>query len=159
MSDARFEDGDDAPLRLIAQGAADLPVLAALVQDAVLPVTEMTFARRRQRFALLLNRFRWEDKPAAEREGRPYERVRSLLVFDNVLGVRLQGIDREDRTVILSLLSVDFRAGAEGTGTVDLVFAGDGTIALEVEALEASLTDVSRPYRANSGRAPGHDTD
>jgi len=27
---------------------------------------------------------------------------------------------------------------------------------LQVEALEATLTDVSRPYRANSGQAPKH---
>ena len=41
MSDARFEDGADTPLRVIAQGPDDLPVLAALLQDAVFPITEM----------------------------------------------------------------------------------------------------------------------
>ena len=156
MTDARFEDADDAPLRLIAQGAEDLGILAALVQDAVFPITEMTYSKRQHRFALLLNRFRWEDKPAAEAEGRPYERVRSLLVFDNVLGVRSQGIDRADKDTILSLLSLTFTPGSEGAGVVDLTLAGDGTVALQVEALEATLTDVSRPYRANSGHAPQH---
>lgn len=159
MTDARFEDADDAPLRLIAQSAEDLQVLAALVQDAVFPITEMTFSKRQHRFALLLNRFRWEDKPAAEREGRPFERVRSLLVFDDVLRVRSQGIDRDDKDTILSLLSVTFVAGEEGSGIVELVLAGDGTVALQVEALEATLTDVSRPYRANSGLVPQHGPD
>lgn len=157
MSDARFEDADDAPLRLMAQGDSDLQVLAALVQDAVFPITEMTYAKRQHRFALLLNRFRWEDQAAAERQGRPFERVRSLLVFDNVLGVRSQGIDRADKETILSLLSVSFVPGAEGAGVVELVLAGDGAVALQVEVLEAVLTDVSRPYRANSGQAPGHE--
>jgi hypothetical protein len=157
--DARFEDADDAPLRLIAQGAEDLQVLAALMQDAVFPITEMTFAKRQHRFALLLNRFRWEDKAAAEREGRPFERVRSLLVFDNVLGVRSQGIDRGDKDTILSLLGVTFSPGQQGSGVVELVLAGDGSVALQVEALEATLTDVSRPYRANSGRVPDHGQD
>ena len=99
MIDARFEDADDAPLRLMAQNADDLRVIAALLQDAVFPMTDMTFAKRLHRFALLVNRCRWEDQSAAEREGRPFERVRSLLVFDNVLGVRFQGIDRAGRAL------------------------------------------------------------
>jgi hypothetical protein len=156
MTDARFEDGDDAPLRLIAQAPDDLEVMAALVQDAVFAITDMTFARRQHRFALLLNRFRWEDKPLAERAGRPFERVRSLMVFDNVLGVRSQGIDRGEADTILSLLQVRFLPGAEGAGVVELILAGDGVVALQVEALDVTLTDVSRPYRAISGKAPDH---
>ncbi len=156
MTDARFEDADDAPLRLIAQGEGDLQILGALVQDAVFPITEMTFSKRQHRFAVLLNRFRWEDKAAAEAEGRPYERVRSLLVFEDVLGVRSQGIDRGDKDTVLSLLSLSFTSGAEGAGVVELVLAGDGSVALQVEALEVTLTDVSRPYRANSGQVPRH---
>ena len=42
MNDARFEDGVDAPLHLKALDADDLPVLSALVQDAVFPANEMT---------------------------------------------------------------------------------------------------------------------
>lgn len=153
--DARFQDGDDAPLRLIAQEERDLQVLASLVQDAVFPITEMTFAKRQHRFALLLNRFRWEDSPAAEQVGRPFERVRSLLVFETVLGVRSQNIDRGEKDAVLSLLSLAFAPNDQG-GIVEIVLAGGGTIALQVEALEATLTDVSRPYRANSGHAPAH---
>ena len=153
--DARFQDGDDAPLRLIAQEMRDLEVLAALVQDAVFPTTEMTYAKRQHRFALLLNRFRWEDSPAAKRKGRPFERVRSLLVFDTVLGVRSQNIDRGDQDAVLSLLSVGFSPKEQG-GMVEIVLAGGGAISLQVEALEVMLTDVSRPYRANSGQAPVH---
>ena len=159
MTDARFEDADDAPLRLIAQSPDDLQVLAALVQDAVFPITEMTYSKRQHRFALLLNRFRWEDKAAAELEGRPFERVRSLLVFDDVLGVRSQGIDRGDKDTILSLLGITFSPAEEGSGVVELILAGDGTVALQMEALEVTLTDVSRPYRANSGHVPQHGSD
>ena len=42
MSDARFEDGAEQPLRLMAQDADDLAVLSALLQDAVFPIIEMT---------------------------------------------------------------------------------------------------------------------
>jgi Protein of unknown function (DUF2948) len=76
-----------------------------------------------------------------------------------VLAVRSQGIARDDADTILSLLSVTFHPGAEGAGRVELVLAGDGAVALEVDALEAVLTDVSRPYRAPSGHAPQHADD
>jgi hypothetical protein len=36
------------------------------------------------------------------------------------------------------------------------VLAGDGAIALEVEAVEVVLSDVSRPYYAPSLKAPAH---
>lgn len=153
--DARFQDGDDAPLRLIAQEVRDLEVMASLVQDAVFPITEMTYAKRQHRFALLLNRFRWEDTPAAKRTGRPFERVRSLLVFETVLGVRSQNIDRGAKDAVLSLLSIVFAPSDQG-GVVEITLSGGGAISLQVEALEATLTDVSRPYRANSGQAPKH---
>lgn len=156
MTDARFEDGAEAPLRLIAQMPDDLPVLAALLQDAVFPITEMTYDRKRRRFGLLLNRFRWEDRDAATRAGRAFERVQSLLVVQDVLAVRTNGIDRGDQEMVLSLLTLAFEAGADGAGALVLTLAGDGALSLQVEALDITLTDVTRPYRAPSGKAPTH---
>ena len=157
MTDAKFEDGGEGPLRLVAQDADDLKVISTLVQDAVLPVTEMTFDPRRHRFALLLNRFRWEDRAEAERVGRAYERVRSMLVVEDVLKVQSFGFDRADRDLVLSLLDIGFAAGADGTGRLTLTLAGDGAVALDVEALDLRLDDVTRPYRAPSGKVPRHD--
>ena len=37
-----------------------------------------------------------------------------------------------------------------------VALAGDGAIALEVEALDVRLDDVTRPYRAPSGKVPNH---
>ena len=151
--DARFEDGREAPLNLGAFDLEDLQVLSSLVQDAVFPVTEMAWRPRERRFALLLNRFRWED---AGRERHGAERVRSVLVVDHVLRVSSQGIDRGDKDTILSVLTVEFEPGEDGTGHVLLTLAGDGAIRLAVEALEVTLKDVTRPYKAPSGKAPEH---
>ncbi|KIC18530.1 DUF2948 family protein [Leisingera sp. ANG-DT] len=156
MTDASFEDGREAPLNLGALEEEDLKVLSSLLQDAVFPVTEMSWRASERRFALLVNRFRWEDRDAAERRGRTYERVQSLLVVDNVLGVSSQGVDRKDKDLILSLLSVTFEPGEDGAGHVLLTLAGDGAVRLSVEALEVSLRDVTRPYQAPSGQAPDH---
>jgi hypothetical protein len=155
MTDARFEDGAEAPLRLKAEGSDDLPVISALVQDAVFPISEMRFESRRRRFALLLNRFRWELQPESAARGG-YERVQSVLVVEDVQGVATQGIDRTDRDTILSLLSIGFEPGTDGAGRLVLVLAGDGAIALDVECLDVTLRDVTRPYRAPSGKAPRH---
>ena len=156
MADARFEDGAEAPLHLVARDAADLAVIAALVQDAVFPITEMRFQKNRRRFALLLNRFRWEDRDAALRANRPVERVRALLVADEVLAVRTQGIDRQERDTVLSLLDIGWEPGPDGTGGLTLTLAGDGAVHLAVEALEVTLKDVTRPYAAPSRRVPEH---
>ena len=155
--DARFEDGGERPLNLGALDTDDLQVISSLVQDAVFPVTEMKWLPGERRFALLINRFRWEDAPAAERRGRPVERVQSLLVVDNVLRVASQGVDRSDADVILSLLSVSFEPGEDAAGEVLLTLAGDGALRLSVEALEVSMKDVTRPYLAPSGHIPAHE--
>ncbi|MFN4202406.1 MAG: DUF2948 family protein [Tabrizicola sp.] len=157
MTDARFEDGGEAPLRLVAQDGEDLKVVSTLVQDAVLPVTEIRYDARRRRFAVLLNRFRWEDREEAERLGRAYERVRSLLVVEDVRKVQSMGFDRADKDLVLSVLSMSFDPGEDGTGRLSIVLAGDGAIALDVETLEVRLDDVTRPYRAPSGKVPRHD--
>jgi hypothetical protein len=155
-ADARFEDGGEGPLRLRALDAEDLAVISALVQDAVLPATEMRYDRRRRRFALLLNRFRWEDVAPAERRGRDFERVQAVLAIEDVTRVATQGLDRTDRDTVLSLLSVAFEPGEDGTGRVILTLAGDGAVAVDVEALEVTLQDVTRPYIAPSKSRPSH---
>jgi len=154
--DARFEDGAGQPLRLRAFDTDDLAVISGLVQDAVFPASEMRWEQGARRFGLLLNRFRWEDAPRAEARGRPYERVQSVLAFEDVLSVQSQGVAPGDSETVLSLLSVQFEPGPDGTGQVLLTLAGDGAIRLQVEALEAVLRDVTRPYAAPSGARPTH---
>lgn len=152
--DARFEDGREAPLNLGALDQEDLKVISALVQDAVFPASEMAWRARDRRFALLLNRFRWEDR-GRDRHGP--ERVQSLLVIENVLKVASQGVPRGDADTILSLLAIDWEPDEAPGGVLELQLAGDGAIRLEVEALEVALRDVTRPYRAPSRKAPTHD--
>lgn len=154
--DARFEDGGDRPLRLKALDAEDLMVLSALVQDSIFPAKEMVWKQKDRRFAILLNRFRWEDADSAERRGRPVERVQSVLVIEDAIAVQSSGVTKSDGEMILSLLSVGFEAGEDGTGHVLLTFAGDGQIRVAVEALEVIVKDVTRPYIAPSRKMPTH---
>jgi len=156
VSDATFEDGAEKPLRLKALDGEDLGVLSGLVQDAVFPASEMKWDRNARRFALLLNRFRWEDADTAEMRKRDYERVQSVLVVEDALRVQSQGVVAGDKDMVLSLLTVTFEVGEDGGGIVLLTLAGDGAIRVEVEALEVVLRDVTRPYVAPSKAKPAH---
>jgi hypothetical protein len=50
-------------LKLRARDGGDLEMIAAILQDALVPLDGMKYLPREQRFALMLNRFRWEGAP------------------------------------------------------------------------------------------------
>lgn len=151
--DARFEDGREAPLNLGALDAEDLKVISSLTQDAVFPASEMRWHQKGARFALLLNRVRWEDTGKTRHAA---ERVQSVLMFNNVQRVSTQGVAKGDADTILSLLHIEFNETDAPSGDVLLTLAGDGAIRLSVEALEVTLKDVTKPYVAPSRKLPEH---
>lgn len=159
MTDARFEDGiyTDQPLRLGAETAEDLQVISSLVQDAVGTTGEISWMPRRRRLVMLVNRFRWEDKEAAGREGRTFERVRTALMFDDVQGVKSQGLPVQDPDTVYSVLALAFDPGEDGAGQIQLTLAGDGMLALNVECINLRLTDLTRPWETTN--APDHGAD
>lgn len=141
------------PLRLLAEEAEDLEIISAAVQDAVVKAENLNYEARIHRFSLEINRYRWEEGVTQRRDG---ERVRSLLAFDGVLGVRTRAITKVDPELILSLLSVTFDPAPEPPGgTVTLLFAGDGEIVLDVEVLDATLLDSD--YIWNTKHTPSHE--
>ncbi len=137
---------------LAAQDAEDLEVISARLQDAVAQLKELAYLPKKRRFAALFNRFKWEDN----RRGANV-RVRSLLHFDGVLSVQSKGLKHGAPDAVVSLLAIRFtpRGGDDPAGTVELVFAGGGAMKLEVECLDAGLSDVGRDWAAR-GR-PDHD--
>jgi len=99
--------------------------------------------------------------------GAEFERVRAVLCFDDVRAARHQGLEGRDADTVLALLAIAWEPEdtneqpgvPAGAGRLTLVFSGDAAIALDVECLEVQLCDVTRPYRAASGRAPAHRLD
>lgn len=156
MADATFEDGGEHPIRLKAEAPEDLPVISALLQDGVAQTSEISWAVRHHRFAVLINRFRWEDCDRAKAQGRPFERVQSMLVIESALKVAATGIDPMDKDMVMSLLALEFEAGEDGVGVMKLILAGDGEIAVSVECVDVMLSDVSRPYVARAQDVPHH---
>ena len=142
----------DTPLKLAATDPADIAVLSALLQDAVIPISEITFLQDEARFALVANRFRWEDAGDERVPGRIYERVRCGVTFDRVTAVRRQNLDQKRRGQVLELLAVE-----AGDGYVDLLFAGGATIRLDVERILCHAEDFGEPWPTQW--RPEHPTD
>ena len=153
--DARFEDIGEAPINLGALDGEDLKILSAMVQDAVFPVTEIKWDAVHRRLGLLLNRFRWEDNEKAKRQGRDVERVQSLLMFENVIKVASQGVERAQKDVVLSVLSLSAEEAYAAENLV-ITLAGEGAIRITCDGIEVTLKDVTRPYLAPSKKTPQH---
>ena len=123
------------PLRLRAEDLGDLTVIAAAVQDALVPAGDIAWLRDEGSFVMALNRFRWEA------EDKQHERVHAGLRFDHVRLVQYRGIDHRDRGSFLELLTI-----ACDEGRVVLHFAGGAAIRLEVEKLVCALGDLDEPW-------------
>ncbi len=139
-------------LKLMAEDAADLDIIAAAAQDALVRMGDVSFDHKARRFALMLNRFRWEDAGATG----PFERVRSALSFESVLAVKSRKVRLDAPEALASLLQVGFTQDAEPPGgEVRLVLAGGGEIVLQVECLDALLMDMGAAWQ--TPRRPDHE--
>ena len=155
--DARFEDGEDKALNIGAFDKRDLEVVSSLVQDSILPTSEIKWLSNADKLAILINRFRWEDTKLSQ--GKNLERVRSLLMINHVKNISSSGFSPKQKDRILSILSISFDGVEGGSGSVLIVVSGNGGIRVEVDALEINLRDVTMPYIAPSGLVPEHKND
>jgi hypothetical protein len=136
---------------LAAQDAEDLEVISARLQDAVAKVGDLKYLPKTRRFVAVLNRFKWESGQ------RGNLRIKTGLHFDGVLSVKSKNVRMGAPEAVVSLLAIKFtpNGGEDPAGKVELVFAGGGSILLEVECLDAGLADVGGEWAAR-GR-PSHE--
>jgi Protein of unknown function (DUF2948) len=144
-------------LKLRARDAGDLETIAACVQDALVAQADIKYLPRERRFALMLNRFRWEAAPAAAGEPAPkpaengdaefaggeaeFERIHAVLVFDRVRAVKRKGLDKAATDGVLSLLTLRL----DGRYLI-IAFAGGGAIRLDIDQLVCQLEDVGESW-------------
>jgi hypothetical protein len=138
------------PLRLLAEDADDLKVVAAALQDAVAKIGDIRWDAQARTLTLACNRFRWE----AGGKAKAGERVRSALQVGDVTGVQARNLKRDAKGAIVSLLSIGFEPGEAPGGTVLLTFSGGGDLRVGVECLDVALADVSDAW--STPRMPGH---
>jgi len=137
MAEQRHRPAD--ALKLLARDEEDLAVISAILQDALIPVSEMAYLPEEGRFALVANRFRWEAPSDRPRE--KLQRRLTGLSIGNVTAVRRRGFVPGDSTRILALLAVRRVAGA-----LQLDFAGGASIQLETAEILCHLDDLSEPW-------------
>jgi hypothetical protein len=136
--------GTDSALRLRAEDTDDLAVISACVQDALVSVRDLTYDRSAQTFTLVVNRFRWEGRSGELNGTPPFERTHAVLTIIGVKSVSYRGFRRSDEDRILALLAI--RAAADGSGTIDLEFAGGVAVRIGVGGIHVRVTDIGEPW-------------
>ena len=132
------------PLRLLAEDADDLAIIAAALQEAEAKIGDIEWEPTGRSLTLAFNRLRRESAEDTS------ERVRAGLQLGGVLGVKTRGLDRSDKDAIVQLLTVTFEEGEAPGGVITLAFTGDADLAATVECIDAALADVSEPWKADS---------
>ncbi|KQT52354.1 hypothetical protein ASG43_20070 [Aureimonas sp. Leaf454] len=148
-------------LRLDGVDENDLAIISSHCQDAIVRAEDIQFRESEGLFVMAMNRFVWEKAQERFRLTvfrRPeYERRRAVLHFDRVLGVKRNGVDPRATDQVLSLLTIRFSPGEAPSGWIELVFAGGSAIRLDVECIEARLTDLDAAW--STSVRPDHEAD
>ena len=132
------------PLRLLAEDAVDLQIISAALQDAIMRPVDISWEREARRLTIVLSRFCWECGGT---------RVMAAMQFGDVEAVKSRRLPRLPETA-LELLALDFEPTEAPGGRVILMFAGGGDLRIDVECLDAVLTDLSDRWPARV--APTH---
>ena len=155
-------------MKLRARDSDDLKIIAAVLQDALVPLADIAYLKPEKRFIMVANRFRWEtgcgsdlraaaaasakaalegDAPFTAAEGvapggaAAYQRVNCGVCFDQVVNVQVRELNPRRRDEILNLLTLDSKFGEIG-----LIFSGAGEIRLEVKTIRCHLEDLGEPW-------------
>ena len=141
-------------LKLAALDEEDLQVLSAHVQDAVITVADIRYLPKEKKAVFIMNRFVWDKE--ADKRSKEHERRRSALAVSRVTGMKAQNIQQDAKGAVLELLAVTFTAEGEApAGQIQLAFAGGASIQLDVECIEAQLSDLGAAW--STPNLPQHD--
>ena len=132
------------PLRLLAEDEDDLHIISAALQDAIMRPVDIVWEPASRRVTLQLSRFCWECGGT---------RVMAAMQFGDVIAVKSRRLPRLPESA-LELLAMDFEPGDAPGGRVILMFAGGGDLRIDVDCLDAVLTDLSERWPARV--APTH---
>lgn len=140
------------PLKIKALDQADLTVVSALLQDALVPVSDMAMIDAERCFVLVANRFRWECPSSTVEEREVWSRTNAGIRVAGVGRVRYRGFSLAERGRILDLLAIAVEEGA-----VTLSFADGAAIRLEVDRIEVTVEDFGEPWPTT--HRPSHQLD
>jgi len=137
---------DYKKILLRANDGQDLTIIAGLIQDSILQLSEVKYDDKKQNLVLILNRFCWEVN--AENK-QPYIRTHSILNFQNVINISSTNIDmKQDR--MYALLSAIPSNDSDNNINIFLSLAGGSVIRLKVSKINITIKDVGDCWETNN---------
>ncbi len=137
-------------LKIFGKDTEDLNVFSAYLQDSVIVANDIKFLPRTKKLICVFNRFIWED--AEKGIFRKNKRIRSALVFDNVLKVKTKNINPYKKDKILEFLAIKVELKGNYFD-ISLIFSGDSILLVKAEEINSSLEDFGKnwttKYRPN----------
>lgn len=143
---------NDERLRLKATDDEDLEVFAGVLQDAPMPLAEVTHLAEEKRFAALFHRYLYEHLQSAA-SADDLRQADCALVFEGVTAAEawdIGGLGGRGTVELMTIVSEETAAGV----SITLVFHGGGHIRLEAESVHGRLADIGEPRKAE--RRPRH---
>jgi hypothetical protein len=141
-------------LRLRAVDAEDLSVIAACLQDALIPLSEMAYLADERRFMAAFTRFQ-RERLVDPNQPQGLTQSQSVLVLHDVEAVKFRGLDSRFGAVRFELLTLISEPAEDGLVHITLLFAGDAAIQLHARTIAATLEDFGDPWPATT--LPTHD--
>lgn len=139
-------------LKLRAMESEDITILSAAMEGAITSPGEMSYSQTGHAFTMTSSRFMWEKH---NEDNSDALRIRNGLFFADILAVKTSGISQGNRTEVMELLNISYEARKDGTGEIRLNFANEGTLLLNAECINVTLTDVGDNWTAEN--IPSHE--
>tara|TARA_B110000444_G_scaffold208664_1_gene203154 strand:- start:110 stop:553 length:444 start_codon:yes stop_codon:yes gene_type:complete len=135
-------------LKLLATSDEDLRIVAAHLQDAIVLTEDMASLKKNRIFLIQLNRFMWED--IEKGVFRKNKRIRTVLKFDNVIGVLSKNINTIENKSFLDFLTIESNLLPDKSYEIKLIFSGDAVIKIKVEVIDVTLDDQGSPWESKN---------
>ncbi len=141
-------------LKLIAKTEEDLRVVSAHLQDSIANTSDIANLKKNKIVLMQLNRFMWED--VEKGVFRKNKRIRTILKFENVIGVYSKNVDQLKKDNFLDFLAIESNKLPDNNYEMKIIFAGKSIIQIISEVIEVTLDDQGEAW--DTKNKPKHKT-
>ena len=124
-------------IHLYGSDIEDYEVLSSLIQDAVIPTSEMKFDKIEKQFFIVCSRFSWENRL----QNKGNKRIVSGICFDNVIEVKKKNFPSFNSENILNFLTLK-----KVRGFIELIFSDNILIKLVGHNISFRIDDLNKEW-------------
>ena len=129
-------------MNLNAIDTDELKIIATILQDGLVEVSEVKYLPSIRSFIIMITRFMWEEKII----NKENKRVKAVLVFEDVFSVFSKNIDQMNKSNTLELMTFNYFPTKTKNIEIQLLFKNDAIIKLETEIIKCKLQDQGKPW-------------